>query len=69
LAPVPKIEKKGSGEVGYIKANYFESFGKYKPSSTILIFDWREYDKIFDWKNSHEMILQREVKQFTTNWI
>lgn len=62
LAPTPKFEKLGSGEVGYIKANFFDSFGKTKPASTILIFDWRDQEKNFDWKGTNEMDLQRKVK-------
>lgn len=36
------------GGVGFIKANFFESFGFRKPAATLLVFDWREVAD-FDW--------------------
>jgi hypothetical protein len=38
-------------EIGYIKSNFFNSFGYQKPAVTLFIFNWKDFaEPVFDWR-------------------
>ena len=59
------VKRRGAStsEIGYLKGNFFKSFGENKPAVTIFIYDWRNWSKIhpadeqFDWKSHENLVL------------
>lgn len=55
-----------SGEIGYLKQNFFTSFGYTKPALTIFVFDYRTVTSM-DWKVEESKILG-QIKEHSEKW-
>lgn len=71
----PRVNKKSQhflaaaqNEIGYIKTNFFNSFGYQKPSVTMFVFNWKDYQEpIFDWRVQETHIIEM-LKKHSESW-
>lgn len=59
-------KKQSAQELGFLKKLFFDSVTIFKPSVTVMVFDWQELVGNFDWLKCEEEILEK-IKSFQEN--